>query len=315
MPARDVERLIDQAQRRLARCFACGTDGAFPATITSHLGRKRQHPRLDPHLRGLLGPGHAARGEGDRWVGRPRPTTGVTGGRRIRRTGSGSASVVERDDGPATARRRAVAPGSSSEPVEVSTASAADLGAGPRRGPRPRGRSDPPIGRALSRRRRRDPPRPARAAGPGRPSHRLAPGRALLAPPPRAAARGRLMVDGSLTRLRLSGLRAPRRRLRLAHDERAALRPLRPSGLRQPLPAHARPSGAADAAPGDGWRSGRSRPTSRATAGAARAGIASRTRSDPASSRPTIRCRSSSVASRCRLGPACSARAATRARG
>jgi len=39
MPARDVERLIDKAQRRLARCFACGTDGAFPATITSHLGR------------------------------------------------------------------------------------------------------------------------------------------------------------------------------------------------------------------------------------------------------------------------------------
>ena len=34
MPARDVERLIDKAQRRLARCFACGTDGAFPATIT-----------------------------------------------------------------------------------------------------------------------------------------------------------------------------------------------------------------------------------------------------------------------------------------
>jgi hypothetical protein len=39
MPARDVERLIEKAQRRLARCFACGTDGAFPATITSRLGR------------------------------------------------------------------------------------------------------------------------------------------------------------------------------------------------------------------------------------------------------------------------------------
>jgi hypothetical protein len=40
MPARDVERLIEKAQRRLAQCFACGTDGAFPATITSHLARK-----------------------------------------------------------------------------------------------------------------------------------------------------------------------------------------------------------------------------------------------------------------------------------
>jgi hypothetical protein len=39
MPARDVERLIEKAQRRLARCFSCGTDGAFAATITSHLGR------------------------------------------------------------------------------------------------------------------------------------------------------------------------------------------------------------------------------------------------------------------------------------
>ena len=38
MPARDVERLIVQAQRRLARCFACGTDGAFVATITSKRG-------------------------------------------------------------------------------------------------------------------------------------------------------------------------------------------------------------------------------------------------------------------------------------
>ena len=38
MPARDVERLIEKAQRRLARCFACGTDGAFPATVTSKKG-------------------------------------------------------------------------------------------------------------------------------------------------------------------------------------------------------------------------------------------------------------------------------------
>jgi hypothetical protein len=38
MPARDVERLIEKARRRLARCFACGTDGAFPATITSKKG-------------------------------------------------------------------------------------------------------------------------------------------------------------------------------------------------------------------------------------------------------------------------------------
>jgi hypothetical protein len=40
MPARDVERLIEKAQRRLARCFACGTDGAFPATITSKKGER-----------------------------------------------------------------------------------------------------------------------------------------------------------------------------------------------------------------------------------------------------------------------------------
>jgi hypothetical protein len=38
MAARDVERLITHAQRRLARCFACGTDGAFPATVTSKRG-------------------------------------------------------------------------------------------------------------------------------------------------------------------------------------------------------------------------------------------------------------------------------------
>jgi hypothetical protein len=37
MPARDVERLIAQARRRLARCFACGTDGAFHAVISSRL--------------------------------------------------------------------------------------------------------------------------------------------------------------------------------------------------------------------------------------------------------------------------------------
>ncbi len=48
MPARDVERLIEKAQRRLARCFACGTDGAFPATISSRLRSGRQHPGLDP---------------------------------------------------------------------------------------------------------------------------------------------------------------------------------------------------------------------------------------------------------------------------
>jgi hypothetical protein len=61
MPARDVERLIDKAQRRLAWCFACGTDGAFPATISSHLGRSLQQACLHPHLRRLLGPRHAAR--------------------------------------------------------------------------------------------------------------------------------------------------------------------------------------------------------------------------------------------------------------
>ena len=45
MPARDVERLIAQAQRRLATCFACGTDGAFPATITSQLGGRKGSTR------------------------------------------------------------------------------------------------------------------------------------------------------------------------------------------------------------------------------------------------------------------------------
>ena len=38
MPAREVEPLIAHAQRRLAKCFACGTDGAFVATITSKRG-------------------------------------------------------------------------------------------------------------------------------------------------------------------------------------------------------------------------------------------------------------------------------------
>ena len=59
-------------------------------------------------------------------------------------------------------------------------------------GPRPRGPPRPPLRRALSRRRQRDRPRSSGAAGPGRTSHRLAAARALLAPPRRAAARGRL---------------------------------------------------------------------------------------------------------------------------
>jgi hypothetical protein len=53
-------------------------------------------------------------------------------------------------------------------------------------------------------------------------------------------------MDDSLAGLRLSGLRGPRRVLRLADEQRATLRPLRPAGLRQPLPADTRPSGAAD---------------------------------------------------------------------
>ena len=61
---------------------------------------------------------------------------------------------------------------------------------------------------------------------------------------------------------------------------------------------------------GGGWRSGRSRLWSRFTAGAARAGIARRIRSDPASSPPTIPSRSSSVASRCPASLASAARAA-----
>ena len=62
------------------------------------------------------------------------------------------------------------------------------------------------------------------------------------------------MVDATLPRLCLSGLQAPHRRLRLAHDERAPLRPLRPPELRQPLPAHTRPPGPTQqrmAAPGE----------------------------------------------------------------
>ena len=162
MPARDVERLIDKAQRRLARCFACGTDGAFPATITSKLRPDRQHPCLDPHLRRLLGPGHAARGEGDRWVGRPRPTTGANGGRRIRRTGSGSASVLERDAGPATARRRRRRARVDARAHRVAAApSAPDVGAGARRRHRPRGPPGPPHRRALS------PTSSARSSSPG----------------------------------------------------------------------------------------------------------------------------------------------------
>jgi hypothetical protein len=66
-------------------------------------------------------------------------------------------------------------------------------------------------------------------------------------PPPCASARGRLnFCNGPFPRLRLSRLRAPRCHLWLADDERALLRPLRPAGLRQPLPADARPPGAAD---------------------------------------------------------------------
>jgi hypothetical protein len=67
--------------------------------------------------------------------------------------------------------------------------------------------------------------------------------------------------------------------------------------------------------PGDGWRSGRSRSTSRSTAGAVRAGTARRTRCDLVSWLPTTQSRSSSEASRCRHGLACSVRAAMRARG
>jgi hypothetical protein len=120
-------------------------------------------------------------------------------------------------------------------------------------------------------------------------------------------------VDGSLTRLRLSGLRGAPRVLWLADDERATLRSLRPPGFanrfrRTPtIPSGGR-------RPGDGWRSGRSRTGSRSMVGTAPAGIVSRTRCDSASSRPTIRCRSSSVASRYPVSRACSARAATRGR-
>jgi hypothetical protein len=54
------------------------------------------------------------------------------------------------------------------------------------------------------------------------------------------------MVDDSCTSLRLSGLRASRWRLRLADDERASMRPLRTSGLREPLPPDTRPPHSAD---------------------------------------------------------------------
>ena len=194
--------------------------------------------------------------------------------------------------------------------------SAADVGAGARRGPRPRGPPGPPVRRALSRRRRRDPPghgssgrTPWREPPPG--CERNAPG----ATTSRRCSRRPDAVDGPLPGLRLSGLRAPHRRLRLAHDERAPLRPLR--AVRASRTASAgRPTTRCDGhRPGGGWRSGRSRRTSRSTVGTVRVGIAIRTRSDPASSRPTIRCRSSSVASRCRRDPACSARAAMLARG
>ena len=118
-------------------------------------------------------------------------------------------------------------------PRRARAASAPDVGTGPRHGPRPRGWPSAPVGRAL---------RSWLAPPPGLRAATLV----ALAPPPRAIARGRLMVDGSLPRLCLPGLRAPRRRLRLAHDERASLRPLWPTRLRQPLPAHARPSDPAD---------------------------------------------------------------------
>jgi hypothetical protein len=97
-----------------------------------------------------------------------------------------------------------------------------------------------------TRRRQRDLAGTARGTGPRRTRDDLAAKRTLLSPSARAAARDPLMVDGSLAGLRLSGLRDPHGRLRLADDQRASLRPLRPSGLRQPLPAHARPPDPAD---------------------------------------------------------------------
>ena len=72
------------------------------------------------------------------------------------------------------------------------------------------------------------------------------------------------MVDGSLKGLCLSGLRTAHGRLRLAHDERAALRPLRPTRLREPLPTNDGPSGAADvgvAPVGEADRRGSRRPS------------------------------------------------------
>ena len=194
--------------------------------------------------------------------------------------------------------------------------SAPDLGAGARRRPRPRGPPRPPLRRALPRRRRRDRPRSTGAPGPGRTSHRLAADGALLAPPRRAAARGRLSGGW------------------LAHGSA-------PVGAARPTPAPAagrrRTSAAATAAAARASRTASgARPTIRSGGPAAWRRLAkrtvedwvarprldlpglasrSRTRCDPASSRPTIRCRSSSVASRCPLSPASSARAATPARG
>ena len=84
-------------------------------TVEAHVARPRlalpglaSRAAPGPTRRARGRPSGAARprGEGDRWVGRPRPTTGASGGRRIRRTGSGNESVPGRDAGPGTARRR-----------------------------------------------------------------------------------------------------------------------------------------------------------------------------------------------------------------
>jgi hypothetical protein len=50
MPARDVERLIAHARRRLARCFVCGTDGAFQATISSRLNGRTGSTRASVRI-------------------------------------------------------------------------------------------------------------------------------------------------------------------------------------------------------------------------------------------------------------------------
>ena len=101
-------------------------------------------------------------------------------------------SVPGRDDGPATAHRRRDDHELVVEPIASHHAPAPDVGAAAGHGPRPRGRPSAPLRRALSRRRRRDPARPAGAAGPRGSSDGLAASGTLLAPPPRAAARGRL---------------------------------------------------------------------------------------------------------------------------